>query len=221
VTQGSFPLVLSGNCNSALGTVSGIDPSRLGVIWFDAHSDFNTPETTISGFLDGMGLATITGHCWTKLVTTIPGFVPIPEKHVLQIGVRQMDQEEQERLKQSQILLVRGEQVRQVGIRESIAGALHALRSRVERVYVHIDLDVFDPQRVGRANSYAEPNGLSVDEMEEALSMIAHQFLIAAAGFASYDPGCDQESKLFHAGVRLMEHLIQAIQQEGQTGRNL
>jgi hypothetical protein len=51
--------------------------------------------------------------------------------------------------------------------------------------------------------------------------MIAHQFLIAAAGFASYDPGCDQESKLFHAGVRLMEHLIQAIQQEGQTGRNL
>lgn len=209
--QGAFPLVLSGNCNSALGTVSGIDPSNLGIIWFDAHGDFNTPETTTGGFLDGMGLATVTGHCWTKLVNTIPGFAAIPENHVLLVGVRQLDAGEQNLLKQSQVVLVGGERVREVGIKESIAGALHALRSRVQRVYVHIDLDVFDSQQVGQANSYAEPNGLSVHDMEEALSMIAHQFLIIAAGFASYDPGCDQEGKIFHAGVHLMECIGKAI----------
>jgi len=52
-----FPVVLAGNCNSCLGTLSGLDSKRLGIIWFDAHGDFNTPETTTTGFLDGMGLA--------------------------------------------------------------------------------------------------------------------------------------------------------------------
>ena len=62
-----FSIVLSGNCNAALGTISGLGTARTGVIWFDAHGEFNTPETTTSGFLDGMGLATATGHCWRRM----------------------------------------------------------------------------------------------------------------------------------------------------------
>jgi arginase len=57
--HGAFPLVLSGNCNSALGTCAGSEPAELGVIWLDAHADFATPATTKSGFLDGMRLATL------------------------------------------------------------------------------------------------------------------------------------------------------------------
>jgi arginase len=62
VENGFFPVVLSGNCNSCLGTISGIGPENLGVVWFDAHGEFNTPETTLSGFLDGMPLAVATGR---------------------------------------------------------------------------------------------------------------------------------------------------------------
>src|SRR5215213_1244107 len=60
---GVFPLVLSGNCNSSLGTLGGLDSSDLGMIWFDAHGDFNNPETRESSFFDGMGMSIATGHC--------------------------------------------------------------------------------------------------------------------------------------------------------------
>jgi len=62
--EGEFPLVLSGNCNiAAVGTLSGGGSYDLGVVWFDAHGEFNTPETTTTGFIDGMGLAIAVGHC--------------------------------------------------------------------------------------------------------------------------------------------------------------
>jgi arginase len=64
--KGSFPLVLSGNCNATVGVIAGLagasPKEKVGLIWFDGHADFNTPETTTSGFLDGMGLAIAVGH---------------------------------------------------------------------------------------------------------------------------------------------------------------
>ena len=71
-----FPLVLAGNCNAAVGVVAGLGPGAA-VLWCDAHADFNTPETTTGGFLDGMGLATVTGRCWTSMAARVPGFVPV------------------------------------------------------------------------------------------------------------------------------------------------
>ena len=63
VSAEALPVVLSGNCITSVGTVAGIGEPDLGVIWLDAHGDFNTPETTLGGFLDGMALATLTGRC--------------------------------------------------------------------------------------------------------------------------------------------------------------
>src|SRR3712207_5047701 len=66
--RGARPILLSGNCGpAALSAAAALGPASTGVIWFDAHADFNTPETSTSGFLDGMGLATLTGACWRKL----------------------------------------------------------------------------------------------------------------------------------------------------------
>ena len=58
-SAGAFPLVLAGNCITSVGTIGGLGPGTTGVLWFDAHGDFNTPETTVGGFLDGMALATV------------------------------------------------------------------------------------------------------------------------------------------------------------------
>jgi arginase len=72
LAEGRFPLVLSGNCNASVGTISGAGPGGLGIVWFDAHADFNTPETTTTGFTDGMGLAVAVGHCWRKMPRACP-----------------------------------------------------------------------------------------------------------------------------------------------------
>ena len=88
VNSDRFPLVLSGNCGSALGAIAGLNEENLGVVWFDGHGDFNTPETTTSGFLDGMCLATAVGLCWKALARSIPGFKQISGTNVIHCGSR-------------------------------------------------------------------------------------------------------------------------------------
>jgi arginase len=73
VEAGSFPLVLSGNCNNIVGVVAGL-------VWFDDHADFNTPETTTTGFLDGMGLAIAVGRGWANMMRDVPYFRPVREE---------------------------------------------------------------------------------------------------------------------------------------------
>ncbi len=71
--NGEFPLIISGNCNTAAtGATCGLG-KKPGVVWFDCHADFNTPETTVGGFLDGMAVSIITGHCWSQLSAAVPG----------------------------------------------------------------------------------------------------------------------------------------------------
>src|SRR5215831_11065282 len=83
--EGRFPIVLSGNCNAALGTVSGCGPENTGIVWFDAHAEATTPETTSSGFLDGMPISTIAGRAWQTLAKTVPGFTPVPGRVIFLI----------------------------------------------------------------------------------------------------------------------------------------
>ena len=71
--QGKLPIILSGNCNAAVGTVSGCGPTQTGVVWFDAHGEANPPATTRSGFLDGMPISTLVGRAWQTLAKTVPG----------------------------------------------------------------------------------------------------------------------------------------------------
>jgi arginase len=85
VEAGEFPLVLSGNCNTSVGTLSGVGTEGLGVIWFDAHADFNTPETTTTGFTDGTGLAIAVGHCWVTMAESGPTHLEEDEEYLLEL----------------------------------------------------------------------------------------------------------------------------------------
>ena len=202
--RGAFPLVLSGNCNSAVGALAGLDPARTGLIWFDAHGEFNTPETTSSGFLDGMGLAIAVGRCWQTIARTIPGYQPLPEANAILVGGRDLDAEERRLLQGSGIALVRDGQ-----IAEALTPALAALRRRVEQVYVHIDLDILDP-REARASSFAAPGGLTLAQMDEAIRAIGRALPLGGAGLAAYDPACDSADRTLGAAFRLLEDLIAA-----------
>jgi arginase len=200
---GALAVVLSGNCNAAIGTIAGLDPAKTCVLWFDAHGEFHTPETTRSGFLDGMGLAIATGYCWRNLAGSIPEFVRLPAKNVILAGIRDLDPEEQDSLDQSGVQQIPAEQIRNRGMRPLLAPAFAVISRRIERVYIHFDLDVLDPSEA-RWNQWTPPDGLTVGQIEEAVETLAGGPGIAGIGFASYDPAIDPENS-FEAARRLLD----------------
>lgn len=203
ISSKMFPIVLAGNCNSCLGTIAGIGQSRLGILWFDAHGDFNTPETTVSGFLDGMGLAMATGRCWRSLLRTIPGFSPIPEANILHVGSRDLDPEEEGLLQQSGIEVVTPREG-ESSFRKAIDTAFNKLRNKVTKIYLHVDMDVLD---TGEAlpNHLAVPGGLSVEVVEEVIRMVKERFEVCAGAMTSFDPDYDKDDKVLGAGIRIIK----------------
>jgi arginase len=204
--QGGLPVVLSGNCNAALGTICGLDPERTGVLWLDAHGEFNTPETTRSGFLDGMGLAIATGHCWRRLAESVHNFSRLAPKNVVLVGVREVDPEEQDLLDKAGVQQIPAQEVRERGVRSLLTPVLQSLNRRVDAVYVHFDLDVLDPS-VARWNQWTPPAGLSLEHVEAALDLLAGGPPITAVGFASHDPQIDPDNS-FEAARRLFDRAL-------------
>jgi arginase len=211
--NGTFPLILAGNCGSALGTVSGLraatpnDRSDIGVLWLDAHADFNTPETTTSGYLDGMSLAALTGQCWHALTAAIPGFRPVSDAHVVLVGARDLDPAEETALARSQVSRVEAARMQTVGARAALDDALILLaRRHITRVYLHIDLDVHDPADA-QANQYAAPAGLSASAVRELVRVVAERFTIAAAALTAYDPSYDADERMLRAAMELVDQV--------------
>jgi len=201
-----FPIVLAGNCNSCLGTLAGIGQNPLGVVWFDAHGDFNTPETTLSGFFDGMGLAMATGRCWRPLLGTIPGFSPVADANVVHIGARDLDPEEARLLQESEVQVVKpGEEGNRM--RTAIQTALNKLGKKVSRVYLHVDIDVLD---TGEAlpNHLAVPGGLSVELVEEVIGMVKERFEVCAGAITSFEPDYDKDDQVLDAGIRIIKAFV-------------
>jgi arginase len=200
--RGSFPVVLAGNCNSCLGTLAGIGEDQPGVIWLDAHGDFNTPETTLSGFFDGMGLAAAAGRCWKSLVGTIPGFTAIAEENIVHIGARDLDPAEAQMMKQSALALVPVQNVHDV-----LGRVFDGLSARVSRIYLHVDMDILD---TGEAlpNHLAVPGGLAVDAVEEIIGRIKERFEICAGAITSFDPEYDRDDQVLNAGIRIIKAFV-------------
>jgi arginase len=206
IAGGRLPLVLAGNCNSCLGSIAGINSDRLGVVWFDAHGEFNTPETTLSGFLDGMPLAIATGRCWKAVAATIPGFAAVRESNVILAGARDLDEEEQRQLEQSEINLVRTPGRNDGEILQLIDAGLSSLQDRVSDIYLHIDMDAFEISE-GWANHFGATGGLSVELIEAAIAAIKSRFKVISATIASFDPAGDTNGLFLEAGLRCIRQI--------------
>ena len=207
IEKNVFPVVLSGNCNSCLGTIAGIGPDNLGVVWFDAHGEFNTPETTLSGFLDGMPIAIATGRCWKSVSGTIPGFQPVAEKNLVLVGACDLDEEEQRQLEQSEIKLIRTAPADEAGILKKMEAALTELQSRVTGIYLHIDMDAFEIGG-GAANHYGATGGISQDFMLKAIALVRGYIPIKGCAIASYDPSFDRDGKFVEAGIQSIRKIV-------------
>lgn len=157
--QSYFPIVLAADCVSSLGMVKGLPHEELGVVWYDAHGDFNTPETTPSGFLGGMPLAALVGRGNQHLLEGI-GLQPIPESRVIISDVRDLDPEEGENLATSQITVYKN-------VNDLLTAPLPTYP-----VYVHLDVDIVDPEYMP-ALGYPAPNGPTPDEVGATLKRLA------------------------------------------------
>jgi arginase len=193
------PIILSGNCGPAvLSAVAALNQPEIATIWFDAHADFNTPETSRSGFLDGMGLAILTGRCWRRLAERFESFQPVLDSQVIQIGVREKDPPEVQLLQQSGI-----KQIPTV----ALAGLPKALKElSAPTVYVHVDLDVIDTSE-GRANGWACGGGLSLNQLRDALELIGRSVSIVAGAVTCYDPAVDMDGRIGRAIPGIVELL--------------
>jgi arginase len=203
---GAMPIVLGGNCGVTLGAIAGAG-TEVGVLWLDAHGDFNTPDTTRSGFLDGMALATLTGRGWRELAASIPGFVPVPDPNVILAGVRDLDPAEQILIEESEVAVVRGPAIRAAGVGAAIGPALEQLASRVKRLHFHLDADVLDAAEA-RANSFAAPGGLTTTELADVARLAASRFEIVSAAVTAYDPAIDTTAAVPGAITGALEALM-------------
>jgi arginase len=197
--QRRLPFILSGNCApAAWGAVAGLG-ADTGVCWFDAHGDFNTPETTITGFLDGMALAAVTGRCWTTMMGDLPGFRPVADRSVLLIGARAFDPKEGRALRESEITRLPPPNVLS-GL--SSAGVAQLLSNHITSVYLHVDLDVLDPTEAV-ANASRQPGGLHGADVDAALRSIAAALPVQAAALTAYDPVWDSSGRAAEIAIDL------------------
>jgi arginase len=204
--EGAFPVVLSGSCFAAVGVVAGLGERAPGVVWFDAHGDFNTPDSTVFGYFDGMGLTILTGGAWRAMRAAVPGDDPIPETAVVLAGARDFDEAEQERLEESQITHVPAERL----------DSPDALMEAVERLgasglYLHIDLDVLDKDEV-RVNVYSAPGGPSSKQLEARVAELLDRFPVRAVSLTAYDPECDPEDGVPPVALRLLGLVARSVE---------
>ncbi|NIQ99877.1 MAG: hypothetical protein GTN78_06700, partial [Gemmatimonadales bacterium] len=202
---GQFPLVMAGNCNSCLGTLAGLAGADIGVTWFDGHGDFHTPETTETGFFDGFPLNITVGRSWTTLAKTIPGFIPVSESNVILAGVRDLDVPEEQLVRKSTMNICDYEDIRSGSVARLIPH-LDSIAGRTSSVYVHVDLDVLDPE-IAPANEHSPPGGLRPQELDAALSLIGQRLQVKAATLAGYDPAVDPHQKGLAAGLAVIKKL--------------
>ena len=201
-SAGHFPLVLGGNCNTAVGTLSGLTPARRAIFWFDAHGDCNTPETTTSGFLDGMGLAMTMGWCWHHLEATVPGFQPVAAEATFLLGARDLDPPEAALLHKSAVTAIPVGQ-----IPEGLPGLLARTPLAETLGYLHLDVDVLDPA-VGHANYLPPPNGLSLPNLIAAIAVIRGRIQLGAAAVISYSPEDDHDQGVCRAAFAAIDAIV-------------
>lgn len=203
VSDGRFPLVLAGSCLTASGTLAGLPGSAKAVFWFDAHGDLNTPDTTVTGFLDGMALAMAQGRCWRRRMAAIPGFTPVSPEHTCLIGARDLDPPEATLIQETGMAHISPSAI------ESLPTVLTSRTPSGIEAYVHCDLDVLDPG-VCRVNPFPARGGLSPSSLTTAIDTIGRHARVRAGAITAYAPEYDPDGTVPPAAFAVARALATA-----------
>ena len=205
VSDGEFPLMLGGDHSIAIGTVAGVTTDlNTGIVWFDAHGDFNTPATTPSGNVHGMALAAILGR--GPFADTPWAHSPrVPEGNVAMVGVRDLDDSETELLADSDVSVYTMSDIDTRGITAVVEEALAVATEGVEQVHVSLDMDCLDP---GEAPGVGTPvrGGISYREAHAAMELVHENVGSRMSSFelVEVNPILDQHNRTAELGCELV-----------------
>ncbi|WP_209124911.1 arginase [Alkalihalobacillus sp. BA299] len=207
--EGSFPLVLGGDHSMSIGSIAGLSKryQNLGVIWYDAHVDLNTAETSPSGNIHGMPLAVNLGIGHPSLVN-IGGYCPkIKPENIVIIGARSIDEGERELIKEQGIKVYTMHEIDRLGMTKVIEETIEYLAARTDGVHLSLDLDGIDPTD---APGVGTPviGGISYRESHLALEMLAESNVITSAEFVEVNPILDIKNKTGDVAVALITSLL-------------
>jgi arginase len=207
---------LEANCNVLLGMLAGLkydddgNAQKVGLVFIDAHGDFNVPETTLSGMLGGMPVAVAAGHALHNIRKTSGLTEPLPMEHIVWGGVRDLDPLEAERFREYEVQQFSVEDVRSLS--NGLRRQMDDLARRVDVIYVHIDMDVLDPDEVP-GHDLAVKNGPSSKDLAAAMALMFTNPKTVALGIASTPAGPrDPGGVSRQAALNLIEGAIRGVQ---------
>ena len=190
------PVSIAGDCLTAIPILAGLQ--RCGInpvlIWFDAHGDFNTWETTPSGFLGGMPLAMIVGKGEQKLPETV-SLKSLPEKNVILTDARDLDPDERDLIKHSKLT-----HLTQV---EALLG-FHLPNAPI---YVHFDTDVVTAEE-SPAQNYLAKDGPTSETLKAVFNRLAQSQKVVAVSLSSWNPDMDLDKKSERVSMSLLQALV-------------
>ena len=215
--QGYLSVGLLANCSSLLGMLGGLQhsgptrrPLRVGLVWIDAHGDFNTPETTLSGMLGGMPVAISAGMALTNFRLESGLDPALPTRYIVMAAVRDTDPLEQDLIDRSEIQMMSVEDIRERS--DNLHAQMRRLSQLTDIIYVHIDMDVLDPAEVP-GHGLTVANGPTSVELAAAISDMFTYEKVAAIGVASTPSGArDPDGISRQAAYRLIEGAVAGIQ---------
>lgn len=196
IGNGQRPVSIAGDCCAMIGVVAGLQ--RAGVnpvlLWLDAHGDFNTWETTPSGFLGGMPLAMLVGRGEQTMPHAV-GVTPLPEERVVLSDARDLDPGEK------------------IAVQHSRVHHISDLRALLESdvlnapLYIHFDTDIVNPHDAP-AHSYVAPGGPTANEVREVFRALAQSKNIIAVSMCAWNPALDTDGKTQRVSIELLETLV-------------
>ncbi len=207
VSEGWLPIFLGGDHSISIGTIGGMaDVSPVGVLWVDAHGDFNTPETSRSGNIHGMALAVLTGRGHPDLVNIGKKGRKLNPENVVILGVRDLDPEEKKLLKESGVTIYTMRDIDERGVSVCTHEALSRL-SHMERIHVSLDVDCLDPM-VAPGVGTPVPGGLTYREAHLLMEIIADIHAPVSMDIVEINPLMDIRNQSAKAAVDLCVSLF-------------
>lgn len=211
----AFVLGLLGNCISSWGMLAGLQhsgspqrPRRVGLIWIDAHADFNTPETTLSGWLGGMPVSVAAGQSLQRMRLTAGVDPPISTRDIVMMGQRDVDPLEQVLIDESHITVVSPADM--IGRTDTMKQAVAHLSARVDVIYLHVDLDILDAAEIP-GSFFETPGGPTADAVAAVLRELMRNPKVKALGIASFPTGEEGRATSLRSALTLIRDALEGL----------
>jgi len=209
LAEGFLPLVLGGDHSIAIGSCSGVSDffrkqsKKIGYLWLDAHGDMNTPESSPSGNVHGMPLASLIGHGAPELAELL-GYKPkVEARNVAIVGVRDLDAKERRLVKESGVHAFTMRDIDERGMREVMSEALRVTTDDTDGIAVSLDMDFVDPSDAPGVGTPVR-GGVTYREGHLAMEMIADSEAMAALEVVEINPVIDLHNKTALLGVEMV-----------------